>query len=57
MAHDMFRDAPDQYMFETRQSMSRCNDQIDIVVFGKGADIQDWRAIRKLRLKSYAPKV
>jgi hypothetical protein len=39
MAHDMFRDAPDQYMFETGQSMSRCNDQIDIVVFGKGADI------------------
>ena len=57
MAHDVFRDAPDQYMFETSQSMSRCNDQIDIVVFCKGADIQDGRAIRKRRLKFYAPEV
>jgi hypothetical protein len=40
MAHDILRDAPDQYMFETSQSMSRRNDQIDVVVFCKSADIK-----------------
>ena len=37
--------------------MSRCNDQTDIAVFCKGANIQDWRAIGKDGFKFYAPEV
>ena len=57
MSHDVLCDTPDQDMFETGQSVCRCNDQIDIVVFCKGADIQDRRAIRKRRLEFYASKL
>ena len=57
MAHYSLRNATDQNMLETSQSMSRCNDQIDIVIFCKSADIRGWRAIRKRRLKFYAFEV
>src|ERR1700693_1555009 len=57
MAHHVFRDAPHQYMFETSQSVRRCNNQIDIVIFCERADIQDWRAFREDRLKFYASEV
>jgi hypothetical protein len=57
VAHYFLRNAPDQNVLETSQSMSRCNDQIDIVIFCKSANIQGWRAIRKRRLKFYASEV
>ena len=57
MSDHVLRNAPDQYMFQTRQSMSRCNDQIDIVIFCKSTDIQYRRAFRKDRLKLDATEV
>jgi hypothetical protein len=41
MSHYLLRDAPDQDMFETSESMRRRDDQIDIVIFCEGADIND----------------
>jgi hypothetical protein len=51
VSHDVLRDAPDQDVFETRQPMRGRNDQVDIVIFCKGADINDRRSIRKRRFK------
>jgi hypothetical protein len=33
--------------------MRRCNDQIDVMVFCKVTDIQNWRGFGKNRLKFY----
>ena len=43
-------------MLETGQPVRRGDDQIDVVLFCEGANIQRWRAIRKRRLKFYASK-
>src|SRR6516225_5338009 len=57
MPHDFLCDAPDQYMLEPGQPVRRCDDQIDIVMFCKSADIQCRRAFRKRRRKFDASKV
>ncbi len=57
MSHHTFRDTADQYMCESCPTMRRRNDQVDIVVFYKRADIQHRRAIGKNRLKFCAPEV
>ena len=51
VADHPLRDAADQHMLETRQPVRGCNDQIDIVIFCKGADINNRRSIRKHRFK------
>ncbi len=53
MTHDLLRDAPNQYVSETSQPMCRRNDQIDMVIFCKSADIQHRRAFRENRLIFY----
>ena len=49
MSHYLLSDTPNQNMRETGESMRGSNDQIDIVIFCKGADIQHRRAFRKDR--------
>src|SRR6266545_2390354 len=57
MSHYLLCNAPDQHMFQTGEPVRRCNDQLDVVVFCKSADIQNRGAFSKDRLKFCAPKV
>ena len=49
MPHHFLCYAPNHYMFEPGQAVRRCDDQVDIVMFCKRADIQCRRAFRKRR--------
>ena len=44
-------------MLETGQAVRRCNDKIDVAVFCKVTDIQDWRGLGKDDLKFYSSKL
>src|SRR5450759_671974 len=57
VSHYLLRDAPDQYMFQTGQPVRRGDDQIDIVLFRKGANIYGRRATGKDRVKFCASEL
>ena len=54
ISHHVFCNAPDYHVLPPGLPMRRGDDQIDILVSCKGANIQERRAIRTDRLKFYA---
>ena len=57
MSHHLLGDTPNQHVGETGEPVRRRNNQIDVVIFRKSADIQYRRAFRENCLKFYAAKV
>ena len=57
MSYHLLGDTPNQNMRETGEPVRGCNDQIDIMNFCKGADINDRRSIGKRRFKFDGPEV
>ena len=51
MSYHLLRDASDEYMLQTGQSVRRCDNQVDVVIFCDVANVHDRRTLGKNCLK------